>query len=92
MPWLYDILLSALFLLVIPVGAPLVRWWEQREGLQLDGATRAAASAALGIAWCQLGGMVLAFTQQLHALSAPAGRPAGPGPCCRAPCCCCRCC
>jgi hypothetical protein len=55
---------------VIPVGAPLVRWWEQREGLQLDGATRAAASAALGIAWCQLGGMVLAFTQQLHALSA----------------------
>jgi hypothetical protein len=77
MPWLNDILLSALFLLVIPIGAPAVRWWERRQGLELDGATRAAASAALGIAWCQLGGMLLAFTQQLHALSAAAWLLAG---------------
>ncbi len=72
MPWLYDLLLSCLFLLVPFVGAPLVRWWERRSGCDLDGATRVAASAALGIAWLQLGGMILLFTQSLGPRTATA--------------------
>jgi hypothetical protein len=72
MPWLNDILLSCLFLLVPLVGAPAVRWWERRQGVELDGATRVAAAAALGIAWLQLGGMLLVFTHTLGARSAAA--------------------
>jgi hypothetical protein len=77
MPWLNDILLSCLFLLVPLVGAPAVRWWERRSGLELDGATRVAASAALGIAWLQLGGMALIFTGTLGPRAAAAWLLAG---------------
>jgi hypothetical protein len=77
MPWLNDLLLSCLFLLVPLVGAPAVRWWERRKGLELDSATRVAASAALGIAWLQLGGMLLLFTQSLGPRSAAAWLLAG---------------
>jgi len=70
MPWLNDLLLSCLFLLVPLVGAPAVRAWERWKGVELDGCTRIAASAALGIAWLQLGGMALLFTQTLSATTA----------------------
>ncbi|MFH1468844.1 MAG: phospholipid carrier-dependent glycosyltransferase [Pseudomonadota bacterium] len=70
MVWLLDIALSLPFLLIPLVGVPVVRWWERRQGIELEAATRWAAAAALGIAWCQLGGMVLMFTQQLTALAA----------------------
>lgn len=77
MPWLNDLLLSSLFLLVALVGAPAVRAWERRQGVTLDCPTRIAASAALGIAWCQLGGMVLIFGQALGPRSAAAWLLAG---------------
>ena len=77
MPWLNDLLLSCLFLLVPLVGAPAVRWWERRQDVELDSATRVAASAALGIAWLQLGGMLLIFTGSLGPRSAAAWLLAG---------------
>jgi hypothetical protein len=70
MGWLLDIALSLPFLLTPLVGAPVVQWWERRQEVALEPATRWAAAAALGITWCQLGGMVLLFTQQLTALAA----------------------
>ena len=79
MPWFQDLALSTLFLLAPLVGGPAVRRWERRGGVALDPATRVAAAAALGIAWCQLGGMVLIFTRQLTALSAGAWLIAGLG-------------
>ncbi len=77
MPWLNDLLLSSLFLLVALVGAPAVSAWERRRGVTLDSPTRVAASAALGIAWCQLGGMVLVFTHSLGPRTAAAWLIAG---------------
>jgi hypothetical protein len=77
MPWLNDILLSCLFLLVPLVGAPAVLWWERRQGITLDAPTRVAASAALGVTWCQLGGMILIFTQSLSSRTASAWLLAG---------------
>lgn len=70
MPWHDHLLLSLLVLLVPLVGAPVVRYWERRFQVELDSATRVAMGAALGLAWCQLGGMVLVFTHQLHAKTA----------------------
>ncbi len=79
MLWFDSLLLSLLVLLVPLVGAPVVRWWERWRGVELDSATRVAAGAALGLAWCQLGGMVLVFTHTLSAKTAAGWLLAGLG-------------
>ncbi len=72
MGWPAELALSSCSLLVPLAGLPLVRLWERRCRVELDGATRAAAAAAAGLAYLQLGGMLLVFCRCLNPMTAGA--------------------
>lgn len=67
-------LLSSFLVPLFGLGlVPIVRAWDHsRLGLELEGATRLALSAALGLAAVQAGGMLLGFSGLLYAWAAAA--------------------